>query len=183
MRTELKILIAASFIYNFGAGLFGPLYAIFVEEIGGNILTAGSAWAAYSIAVGVAMFIFSRYEDYLPKEKLIVIGYGLLSFGFIGYYLISTQLHLFIVQMYMGFSLALIDPVWNAYFGKKVDKKKEAAEWGDWEAGSYILIGLAALAGGIIAFKFGFKTLFLIAFAICAVSTVVSYLLIRKSKK
>ena len=33
MEKALKLAIATSFLYNFGAGMFGPIYAIFVEQI------------------------------------------------------------------------------------------------------------------------------------------------------
>jgi len=183
MKRELKILISASLACNFAFGLLGPIYAIFVENIGGDILTAGYTWAIYSISLGVATFIFSRFEDKLPKEKMIVLGYGLLSFGHLGYYFVQNATHLFMVQIYMGLSLALIDPIWSAYFTIKTDRRREAAEWGDWGAGTNIAIGIAAVVGSYIAHQFGFKSLFLIMFVIGLISTGISYLLLKKRKR
>ena len=180
MRREIATLLSASFIYNFGAGLFGPIYAIFVEQIGGDIITVGSAWAVYCISVGIAAFIFSRFEDRLPKEKIIALGYALLSMGFIGYYFVNAPIHLFAVQMYMGLSMAFLNPAWDAYFTIKADKKKEAPEWGDWEAGIFIVTGVSAVIGSHIANTFGFKTLFLIMFCICISSSVVAHMLVKK---
>jgi MFS family permease len=182
MKTPLKILIAASFIYNFSAGLFGPIYAIFVEHIGGSILDAGIAWAIYSIAIGVATFVFSRFEDGPSKEKLIVAGYGLTTLGFLGYYFIDTTIQLFILELFFGIITAFHDPVWEAFFSENVSRKKGAREWGDWEAGKYIFVGLAALAGSFIAFQFSFKFLFVIMTIISAVSTFVSYMLVKARK-
>jgi MFS family permease len=182
MKTALKILIAASFIYNFSAGLFGPIYAIFVEGIGGNILDAGMAWAIYSIAIGVATFIFSRFEDGISKEKAIVAGYALTTVGFLGYYFVDTIMQLFIVELFFGIITAFHDPVWEAFFSQNVSKKKEAREWGDWESGKYIFVGIAALVGSYIAFQFSFKLLFIMMTAISAISTVISYMLVKVRK-
>ena len=158
MKTALKILIATSFAYNLGAGMLGPIYAIFVEQIGGNILDAGMAWAIYAISVGISMYIFSRFEDKLPKKKVITIGFLMLTIGFASYYFVSEPIHLFMVQLYLGISMALLDPSWLAFFGTHVDKHKEAAEWGGWQAGKHIILGISAIIGSYIAFQFGFKT-------------------------
>ena len=37
MHKAIKVLILASIFLNFSVGLFGPIYAIFVEKIGGDI--------------------------------------------------------------------------------------------------------------------------------------------------
>ena len=50
MQRKLKILLFASALFMLAGGLFGPIYAVFVEEIGGDLLTAGGAYAAFSIA-------------------------------------------------------------------------------------------------------------------------------------
>lgn len=180
MKTPLKILIAALFIYNFSAGLLGPIYAIFVQQIGGNILDAGIAWAIYSITIGVSTIIFSKFEDHMSNEKLIVAGYGLMTFGFLAYYFVAAPIHLFIVELFFGITTAFQDPAWEAFFTKKVDKGREARQWGDWESGKYVAAGVASLLGSFIAFEFGFKNLFILMTIICAISTLVSYMLIKK---
>ena len=63
MRRILKILILSSFFINLAAGLFGPIYAIFVEEIGGDLLTAGTAYAIFAIASGSLIFMLGKWED------------------------------------------------------------------------------------------------------------------------
>ncbi|MBU3904896.1 MAG: MFS transporter [Nanoarchaeota archaeon] len=180
MKHALKILISASFIYNFAAGMLGPIYAIFVMNIGGNILDAGIAWAIYAFAIGIATFIFSRYEDNMSKEKIIVAGYGLIAVGFFAYYFVDTIIQLFIVEMFFGVITAFHDPAWEAFFSEKITRKKSAAEWGNWEAGKYIAIGAAALIGSYVATGYGFKTLFIIMGGVAAISAIVSYMLLKK---
>ena len=43
MKRKLKILLMASALLMLAGGLFGPIYAVFVEQIGGDLLTAGGA--------------------------------------------------------------------------------------------------------------------------------------------
>ena len=84
MRRILKILILSSFFINLAAGLFGPIYAIFVEEIGGDLLTAGTAYAIFAIASGSLIFMLGKWEDKVKhQEKLLVFGRFLAVIGFI----------------------------------------------------------------------------------------------------
>src|SRR3989344_4405802 len=99
MQKELLIILLTSMMLNLAAGLFGPLYAVFVEEIGGGLAVTGSSFAAYTIASGVLVFFISRWEDHVKhKEKLIILGRGLATLAFFGYLFISKPIHLFIVQ-------------------------------------------------------------------------------------
>ena len=67
MKRELKILLLTSSLFMFAGGLFGPLYAVFVEGIGGNLLTAGSAYSVFAVAAGASIFFISKY-DFSPPN-------------------------------------------------------------------------------------------------------------------
>jgi len=128
MHKAIKILIGASIFFNFSAGLFGPIYAIFVERIGGDILTASSAWAMYSIIIGILIFVFGKWEDKLNKRKMVVLGYSLSAIGTASYIFVQQPLHLFAVQTILGISTAVINPAWNAIFSTSLDKHRESSE-------------------------------------------------------
>jgi len=49
---SLKILILINAVFLLGASMFPPIFALFVEEIGGNAFTAGSIWATFAIGTG-----------------------------------------------------------------------------------------------------------------------------------
>ena len=55
-----------SFLYGAGAGLLAPIYALYVENIGGNIVDAGIAWAIFSISMGVLLIVFGKLENLSP---------------------------------------------------------------------------------------------------------------------
>lgn len=180
MHKAVKILIGASIFFNFSAGLLGPIYAIFVERIGGDILTASSAWAIYSITIGVLMLIFGKLEDKLNKRRMVVLGYSLNTIGTAGYLFIQQPVHLFIVQAILGIGTAINNPAWDAIFSTSVDKRKESFEWACWEGSIRIVAGVAAFVGGTVVVIFGFRTLFVLMTITAAASTVISALFLRK---
>ncbi len=181
MQKVLKILLLASGLSILAGGLFGPIYAIFVEQIGGDILTAGTAYASFAIVAGVTIFLVSRWEDHVKyKEKFVVMGYALGCFGFLGYLLIQDPFDLFAVQIIFGISVAIGTPAYDGLYSKHLDKGKFVSEWGLWESMNYILIGISAAVGAFLAEFFGFRFLFFVMLVLSILGLIVSTLLFSK---
>lgn len=177
MKTILKFIIGSSIIYNFGVALFGPLYAIFVQGIGGSILDASGAYTVYTLVMGILLIVSGKYEDkFRNKETLLVLGFIIITIGNAGYIFISQPLHLFIVQFILGIGGAISVPAWDAIFSTHLDKRREAYEWSVWEGFWRISYAFGALAGGFVATFFGFKVLLILMTIFSAVSTVLIYL-------
>jgi MFS family permease len=180
MHKAIKILIGASIFFNFSAGLFGPIYAIFVERIGGDILTASTAWAAYSIVIGFLIMVFGKMEDRLNRRKMVILGYFMSAMGTSGYLFVSSPIHLYVVQIFLGIATAVLNPAWNAIFSTSLDKHRESSEWAYWEGAIRIDAGIAAVIGGAIATFFGFRTLFILMAATSFGGALISTLFLRK---
>ncbi len=184
MKEKLKILLISSFFINLSAGLFGPLYAVFVEEIGGNLLTAGGAYASFSIASGVLIFILGKWEDKVKhQENILIWGRLLTLIAIIGYLFVQSPVHLFTVQIMLGIAVAFETPSFDSLYSKSLTKGKFASQWGNWEAIYAITIGIAAITGGWIAQEFGFRTLFIAMSIIAGISLIVTLLLKKEIKK
>ncbi len=181
MKRELKILLMISALFTLAAGLFGPIYAVFVTEIGGDLLDAGGAYAAFSIATGALIFLIGRWEDHVKHmEKLIVIGYLLNVLGFVGYLLIRSPVDLFFVQILFGISAAINTPAYDGLYSKLLDRGKYAYEWGMWESQYYIVGAVAAVAGGFLAEAYGFAFLFKVMLGISVVGFLFTLLLLKR---
>lgn len=181
MKEKLKILLLSALFINLSAGFFGPIYAIFVEQIGGDIFTAGFSYALFSIAAGVLIFILGKWEDSVKhQEKLLVTGRFLAIIGFIGYLLVETTTHLFIVQIIFGISTAVITPAFDSLYSKNLSKGKFASQWGVWESMYGIATGVAAVIGAFIAKEFGFKSLFTLMLIFSIASFIASLYLLKK---
>ncbi len=184
MKWKAKYLLISESLYEFAAGLFGPIYAVFVEKIGGDILTAGWAWALFAITSGITLYAMGKLEDKIKKDELIVfIGFILASIGFLGYIFISEPWHLFLVQVILGFGWAFGTPAIDTLYSKNLERRNMDSEWGTWEASMRIVQGISAFVGAIIAFTFGFKILFLIMFILSIIPVYIVSSFIIKTKK
>lgn len=183
MKRQLKLLLFSSALFMLAGGLFGPIYAIFVEEIGGDILTAGLAYSAFAIASGVLIFLISKWEDHVKhQEKLVVAGFVLSCIGFAGYLFIKRPLDLFLVQIIFGIGEAIGTPAFDGLYSRHLDKGKYVSEWGLWESLDYIVAGVAAVIGGFLAKIYGFKFLFIVMLILSFIGLIISLFLMREIK-
>jgi len=183
MQRELKVLLLASSLSMLAAGLLGPIYAIFVEEIGGGILDAGASYAIFSIAAGLLIFFVSRWEDHVKhQEKLVVLGYAFGVLGFLGYLMVRSPLDLFAVQVVFGVGAAVGTPAYDGLYSRHLDKGKFVSEWGLWESMAYIITGISAAIGSLAASLYGFKFLFTTMLLLSLVGLLVSFFLVFGKK-
>lgn len=182
MKRNLKILLIADALFILAGGLFGPIYAIFVQEIGGDLLTAGGAYSAFAVSTGILIYFLSKWENHVKHtEKLVLLGYSLTCIGFLGYLLIQTPLHLFIVQIVFGIATAIINPSYDALYSKNLGKGRFVSDWGKWEAMAKTVTGIAAFSGGLIAKLYGFRILFFIMLGLSVAGLFAASYLIKKS--
>lgn len=181
MKKLLRTLLYSDHLNIFAYSLFGPLYAIFVLEIGGSAFHAGASWGFYMFIAGISMFYFSRIEDSCIKcrKKMIVTAYFILSIGSLGFILVQGPIELYIVQFINAIGIGMLDPAWKAIYGKTEDKGKEAEEWALYEGVDKILIAIAALLGGIFITYFSFRMLFVIIFAVQITAAFVSMKILK----
>jgi MFS family permease len=176
MRREIKILIETSLLFNIGVGLFAPIYAIFVENIGATIVDAGFAIGIYSIVFGILIILLGKVEDkYTNQRHMIFIGYIILAICALGYIFVQNATQLFILQIFIGIGAAILTPAWDAIFSKYEDEGKEAFEWSIWEGGVSIILGITAFLGGLIVVTFGWTLIFIIMFIFEIIGAISSF--------
>lgn len=159
---SLKVLIIINSVFILAANAFPPIFALYVDEIGGGIFEAGSIWAIFAVFTGILMIIISRFGDKIKeKEYLVAGGYLFRLLGWLGYFFSSALWHLYLLQMILAIGEALGTPAFNAIYSEHLDKGKYVRQWGVCNALSLSITGIAAFIGGAIASIFGFKILFL----------------------
>lgn len=181
LKRKAKILLVSDYFMVFGPGLLGPLFAIFVERIGGDILDISYVWAVYLIVTGVIIVLIGKISDEkIAKEKFVIVGFALSSLFTFGYLLVSKPLHLFIVQIGLGIATALSFPTWDALYAKYEDQKRAGYSWALVDGGEQILPGIAVIIGGLVVNYFGFKTLFVIMGLVQAIGAISQARILRK---
>lgn len=177
----LRILLATNAMVLVAGAMLGPIYALFVEEIGGTILHAGITGGVLALAAGMTTLVAGKYADKIKEDELIVtFGYAMMGLGFMFYIFVNSIWSLLLVQVIIGFAEALYSPAFDALYSKHLTRKKAGREWGAWEAMNYFSIAFGAVIGGFIVMHFGFNVIFVIMALLCFSSAVYIYLLPRR---
>ena len=181
LNVSLKILLVTNGIILLAGAMLGPIYALFVEKIGGNILDAGITGAVFALTAGITTIISGRYADKIKENELIIVfGYFLLGIGFFLYSKVNSVGTLLLVPVLIGFGEAIYAPAFDSVYTKHIKKGTAGKLWGLWEGMDYFVTAGGAVAGGFIVFKFGFNALFLIMASISILSALYILFLPRK---
>lgn len=182
MNLALKILLLSDGLFILAAASLGPIYAIFVEEVGGDILTAGISFAIFAFVMGILILILGRIEDTILKETELWIfaGYLILAFGFFSYSFVKFPWQLFIVQIILGIGEAIQTPAYSAVYSRHLEPKRYAFQWGAWDATRNFATAIGAVVGAVLVTLFGFKILFVIMGTLALISSIIIYFTPRK---
>jgi len=177
----LRILLITNAIILIAGAMLGPIYALFVEEIGGDLLDASLTAGMFALAAGIATLIAGRYADKIKENELIVVfGYTMMGVGFLLYLAVNSIWLLFLVQMIIGFAEAIYSPAFDALYSKHLTQRQAGRQWGTWEAANYFSVAIGAVIGGFIVSQFGFSILFVLMAILSFASAVYIYHLPRK---
>ncbi len=157
-----KYLLAASFFSTFADSLFGPLYAVYVQGIGGGILDVGNSVALYSIMTGILIILVGKISDRMSKELLATFGFLVSSVGTLCYLVISSPFQLYILQILFAVSTALLSAPLSALFAKHIENKNSGFMWALEGGGGKILAGIGIVCGTFVTYQFGFSTTFIL---------------------
>ncbi|PIQ76597.1 hypothetical protein COU78_02725 [Candidatus Peregrinibacteria bacterium CG10_big_fil_rev_8_21_14_0_10_49_24] len=180
----LRILLVTNAMILMAGGLLGPIYALFVEEIGGDLLDAGIAGFVFAIAAGITVVISGKKSDASKHpEYIVALGYCIMGAGYLLYLFVHSMTSLLLVQVLIGFGEALYLPAFDALYSIHLDKNNEGGEWGEWESMNYFATAAAALIGGFVAEKHGFILLFLMMSLLCLLSGLYTQELLHGKRK
>lgn len=160
MNTYYKILVSSYGLSTFSEGILLPIYAVYVQKIGGNILEASGAVATFFILQGITeIWIHKQKWSHSHRPQLMIWGWLLWLIGILVYLLVNSVPVLFIAQILTGLGNAIADPAFDAELAEMTDKDISEYEYSVFEGMQDIFQGVAAILGGLIATAFGFGTL------------------------
>lgn len=175
---QIKTLLYADVIWFFGEGMLGPLFAVFTQRVGGDVLDITSAWATYLIVVGILTVLIGKMSDKWDKRKLVFGGYVLNAVLTFGYLFVDSSSRLLLIQCGLGIAAAMATPTWNALYSEYTAKSKRSRkniglDWGLADGFSQFFTGIAILIGGAIVTYFSFDALFIVMGIVQVISVII----------
>ncbi len=176
-----KTLLWGANIWYFGEGMLGPLYAIFSEKVGGDILDLTWAWSAYLVCTGCCYIMVGKlFNRRGYKVQMMVVGYTLNALLTFCYLFVQHPLQLFFLQVGLGIAEAIGTPLWDTLYASSLHRDHETYAWGLSSGQSQIVSGLAFAIGGLLAYYFSFELLFISMGVVQLIAAAVTAQLLRK---
>ncbi|NLR92999.1 MFS transporter [Flammeovirga agarivorans] len=161
MHKNIKLLLLASIFTHMGANLLAPIYAIFIEKIGGTLIDAGIAVGVYAVFKGIFYFLFDKIDETkLSKRVMMCIGYALMGVGYGLYVFAESPIHVFLIQIIVSLGETVINPSWSAIIAMSLKKGKEKSIYSHFFGYRSFAEGFAAIIGALFAMQFGFSVIF-----------------------
>ena len=177
----IRVLLTTNGLILFAAAMLAPIYALYVERIGGDLLDASLLGAAFALSAGIVTLISGRYSDKVKENEYVVMfGYSLMGIAFLGYLFAGNIYHLLIIQIILGLGEAIYSPAFDSLYSKHLDMNEAGFEWGAWESMNYFVQAIAAAVGGLVVVTYGFYPMFIAMAVLCFVSSIYMYFLPRK---
>ncbi len=163
LNKALRILLVTNGMILMAGAMLGPIYALFVEKVGGDLMDASIAGGIYAFTAGAVTLASGKYSDRVKENELIVVlGYLIIGLGFILYIFVDSIIFLFVVQIIIGLGEAIYSPAFDAVYSKHLDGDRSGTQWGMWESMNYFTAAAGSFAGGAVVTIFGFEALFII---------------------
>jgi MFS family permease len=176
-----SILLWSSNLMGFGMGMFGPLYAVFAIEVGGDIFEISFVYALYLVFMGIGIIVVGKIADKKRDHaRLLVAGYALSAVAAFGYMTVDSIHSLLFVQILVGLSTALSTATWYALYDKfSGDGDTDGYVWGLSSGLICVFQGVAMVLGGWLVFQYSFDVLFAVMGLVLTVSTLYQARILR----
>lgn len=157
----IKLLLATNALILLAGAMLGPIYAIYITQIGGDLMDASIAGFLFAISAGLITLLSGKFSDRVRHSDLVLVcGYILIGVGFLLYQYVDSIYSLFAIQALIGVGNAIYAPAFDKLYSQHLDRGNSGSQWGTWESLNYFMAAFGALLGGILVTQFGFSTLF-----------------------
>jgi MFS family permease len=178
---KLVLVILWGTFFTFAVELIAPIYAIFVKDISGDILSVGFAYAIYSIVLATLQPFMGKLADKYGRIKLSILANLINSFGLFGYIFITNIFHIYFLQFLLGVGSSIAAPSQQSMIADVTSKKKRGEEFGYLNMFLGYSGAIAAILAGVIAQFIGFQVVFLIGGFVALFSTIFLIMLRNRS--
>jgi len=178
-----KLLLSAYGVSMFSEWVLLPIYAVFVQNIGWDILDASWAMAVFLISQWIFTIIMQRLKwTYKHHVTMMIVWWAIWLIGIALYLVVSSTRMLFITQVFIAMWNAIADPIFDKELADHTDKDNKLFERWLREGMQDITSGLAAIIWWLIAVFFWFKWLIGFMILTWTISLIIILVYVKKYK-
>lgn len=182
MNKSLKLLLSINSIFVIASSLLGPLYAVYIEGIGGSIAVVSGTWSIMLLTTTLANFALIRYGDKVREhEYFLTAGFFLRAITWLGFIYAGSITSIIVLQIILGLGEAVGSTGFDAIMAEHLDKSNHIRDYAVWKTISSLLAAFATLIGGLVVTYYGFSPMFVFMAIVATGCGIFTYLLPRRA--
>lgn len=182
MNKSLKLLLTINSVFVLAGNLLGPLYAVYIEGLGGSIAVVSGTWSVMLLTTTLANFILIRYGDKIKEhEYFLITGFVLRAISWIGFAFATSIYHVILLQIIIGLGEAVGSTGFDALMAEHLDRFSHIRDYAVWKTISNVIAAVATMAGGFVVTWYGFTPMFYFMGIVALGCAVFTYVLPRRA--
>ena len=165
----VRFFVLSDLILIAGWGLVEPIFSIFILDHvrGATLVTIGTSAAIYWILRSIIQLPLARHLDRKKSETrsfyTLVLGLVIASLSATLFSFVVEAWQLYAVQAFHAVGFSFYVTAWAGIFSRHLDKGNISFEWALDNTALTVASGVSGFLGSIVAARFGFESVFLIA--------------------
>ena len=181
MNKPLKLLTINS-VFVLAGNLLGPLYAVYIEGLGGSIAVVSGTWSVMLLTTTIVNFILIRYGDKVKQhEYFLIAGFIFRAIAWIGFAHALNITTIILLQIVIGLGEAVGSTGFDSIMAEHLDKSNHIRDYAIWRTISNVLASIATFTGGLVVTIYGFSPMFYFMGIVAIGSAIFTYLLPRRA--
>lgn len=182
MNKSLKLLLSINSIFVLAGNLLGPLYAVYIEGLGGSIAVVSGTWSVMLLTTTLVNFALIRYGDRIKEhEYLLIAGFIFRAIAWIGFVYAGNIAAIIALQIVVGVGEAVGSTGFDAIFAEHLDRSSHIRDYAVWKTISNIIAAIATFIGGFVVTLYGFSPMFYFMGTIALACAIFTCLLPRRA--
>jgi DHA1 family multidrug resistance protein-like MFS transporter len=183
LSNTLIILLISMIAANIGGNMYGPLLPLYVQSLGANISQIGIFFTLSMIAPMLFQILGGWLSDAIGRVQAMAIGSIAGVIGYITFTVSPSWGWLLLGMTGLAMASSFVGPSFQALVAEQSTEETRGRVFGVTQT-AFLLVGvIGAPLGGLIADKYSFRLMFIIATSLYVVATIIRLFMARKIRK
>ena len=180
LSPDLRLLLFSMVLANIGSFMITPLLALYVASLGATVGQVGLFFTLASVFPLLFQILGGWLSDTIGRIRAISFGSVSGMLGFVFLFLAPTFWWLLISECLASIARSLVGPSFNAFTAEESSEGKRGRTFGATQTIFLIVAVIGPGLGGLVADRYGFKAVILIAGTLYLGATIIRLRMARK---
>lgn len=171
LSANLRWFLLAMILANIAGQMIYSMLSLYLVELGASVAQIGLAFTVASLVPIALQLVGGWLSDTIGRLKVIALGSTIAVFGYL-LFVISPSWEWVMVGLCIEFvSNSFVGPSFSAYIAEQSNEAERGKVFGLSKSIYMTVTVIGPILGGLLAYRFGFQAMLLIAFIIYALAT------------